>query len=143
MKDRDHRITGASDQQTAGSNKLGWREKLYEIIFEADTPAGKAFDVALLILIGLSVGAVMLESVEEIKAVHGRWLRIAEWGFTSLFTLYGGRTPHGRHVLLQLRPQIQTKGFGDLAQPAWSMCHPTPLLRHPAPLLRHPERSLW
>jgi len=40
-----------------------WREKLRVIIFEADTPAGKAFDVGLLLAICLSVLAVLLDSV--------------------------------------------------------------------------------
>ncbi|MEM6359450.1 MAG: ion transporter [Bacteroidota bacterium] len=64
-----------------------WREKLFIIIFEADTPAGKWFDVSLLIAILLSVIAVMLESVENIKVKHGFGLYIAEWMFTIFFTL--------------------------------------------------------
>jgi len=64
-----------------------WRQKLRIIIFEADTPAGKAFDVALLIAILLSVVAVMLDSVASIRAVYGRGLGVAEWVFTILFTL--------------------------------------------------------
>ena len=44
-----------------------WRERRHEIIFEADTPAGKAFDIALLLAILLSVAVVMLESVESIN----------------------------------------------------------------------------
>jgi hypothetical protein len=46
----------------------GWRGLLQEIIFESDTPAGKAFDVALIAAIVLSVGAVMLESVTAVQA---------------------------------------------------------------------------
>jgi voltage-gated potassium channel len=57
------------------------------VIFEADTPAGKAFDVALLLAILSSVAAVMLESVATIRARHGRTLDAAEWTFTLLFTL--------------------------------------------------------
>lgn len=64
-----------------------WRHTLHEVIFEADTPAGKAFDVVLLVFIGLSVLAVMLESVAEIEARYGTWLRRAEWTFTILFTV--------------------------------------------------------
>jgi voltage-gated potassium channel len=64
-----------------------WRERLHEIIFEADTPAGKAFDVGLLMAIILSVAAVVLESVAEIRARHGLMLRAAEWIFTALFTV--------------------------------------------------------
>jgi len=64
-----------------------WRARLHEIIFEADTPAGKAFDVALLVVILASVAAVMLESIAPIRAAHGTALRAAEWAFTVLFTI--------------------------------------------------------
>ncbi len=64
-----------------------WREKLHEIIFEAETPGGKAFDVALLLAIVLSVVAVMLESVASVRARYGAELRVAEWLFTGLFTV--------------------------------------------------------
>ena len=63
-----------------------WRRRWHEIIFEADTPAGKTFDVVLLWLILLSVLAVSLESVREIREVYGTPLRIAEWLITILFT---------------------------------------------------------
>lgn len=63
------------------------REKLREIIFEAETPAGRIFDVTLLWAIALSVGIVMLESVESIREDHGPALRAAEWFFTALFTV--------------------------------------------------------
>ena len=64
-----------------------FRSRLHEIIFEADTPAGKAFDVALLCAILLSVLTVLLESVATYRAAYGPWLRTVEWGFTALFTL--------------------------------------------------------
>ncbi len=63
------------------------RARLHEIIFEADTPAGKAFDVALLVCIVLSVLSVMLESVDEIDVRHHAILAAAEWFFTILFTI--------------------------------------------------------
>ena len=63
------------------------RSRLHEIIFEADTPAGKAFDVALLVCILVSVAAVSLESVASIREEFGSWLRAIEWGLTALFTL--------------------------------------------------------
>ena len=64
-----------------------WRTELHGIIFEADTPLGKAFDVCLLIAIVLSVVAVSLESVQELREQYGGALRIMEWCFTLLFTL--------------------------------------------------------
>jgi len=65
----------------------GWRGHLHEIIFEADTPAGKAFDAALIVCILLSVCAVMLESVEPVRVQYGGVLSVAEWVFTILFTV--------------------------------------------------------
>ncbi len=72
--------------------KDSWRKSLHEIIFEAETPAGKAFDVGLLIAIVLSVVAVCIESVTSYRIAYGGWLRAFEWGFTILFTIeYGLR----------------------------------------------------
>ena len=66
--------------------RADWREKLRVAIFEADTPVGKRFDVALLIAIVISVSVVMAESVASIRQSYGRELYIAEWIFTLLFT---------------------------------------------------------
>jgi voltage-gated potassium channel len=60
---------------------------MHEVIFEADTPAGKAFDVALLLAIVVSVMAVFLESVASIREQHGPALRALEWTITILFTI--------------------------------------------------------
>jgi voltage-gated potassium channel len=60
---------------------------MHEVIFEADTPAGRAFDLALLLAIGLSVLAVILESVASIRVHYGFGLRTIEWTFTILFTI--------------------------------------------------------
>lgn len=64
-----------------------WREKLHEIIFEADTPAGKWFDISLIIAIVVSVIAVMLDSVETIRSAHGTILDVVEWTFTIVFAI--------------------------------------------------------
>lgn len=73
-------------------SRAAWREKVRVVIFEADTAAGKAFDVALLIAILLSVLAVMLESVRSIREAHGPLLNQVEWLFTLIFSLeYGLR----------------------------------------------------
>ena len=64
-----------------------WREKVHEIIYEADTPAGKLFDVLLLIVILISILLVMLESVESIEAEYSAILNISEWVITILFSL--------------------------------------------------------
>ncbi|HNP17240.1 MAG TPA: ion transporter [Fulvivirga sp.] len=63
------------------------KSRVFVIIFGADTPAGKLFDVILLWAILLSVFIVMLESVNEIKADFGKELYIIEWFFTVLFTI--------------------------------------------------------
>lgn len=64
-----------------------WRSKLHEIIYEADTPLGRIFDVILLILILLSVIFVMLESVEPIDRKYHEYLYIGEWIITIFFSL--------------------------------------------------------
>ena len=63
------------------------QEKLHEIIFEADTPAGKAFDIALLVAIVVSIVAVCLESVASVREQYGSELRALEWIITILFTV--------------------------------------------------------
>lgn len=63
------------------------RHKLHEVIFEADTPAGKAFDIILILSIILSVIAVMLDSIKPVQQLYGYRLYIIEWVFTILFTL--------------------------------------------------------
>lgn len=74
------------DQDPKGHLR-GWRAKVHEIIFEADTPAGKAFDIALIFTIILSVVAVTLETVAPIRARYGPELRATEWVITVLFTV--------------------------------------------------------
>ncbi len=63
------------------------RQTLYRIIFEADTPAGKWFDIILILSIIISVMVVMLDSVSSINEVYGRLLFSLEWFFTLLFTM--------------------------------------------------------
>ncbi|MEO1174414.1 MAG: ion transporter [Myxococcota bacterium] len=63
------------------------RDTLYVVIFEHDTRAGKAFDIALLIAILGSMLAVMLESVASIRENYGGALLVTEWIFTGMFTL--------------------------------------------------------
>jgi voltage-gated potassium channel len=64
-----------------------WKRRLHEIIFEADTAAGKAFDIALLIFIVLSVIVVLLDSVPTINRQYGVQLYYSEWFFTIVFTI--------------------------------------------------------
>lgn len=69
------------------ASRAPWRERIRVVIFETGTPAGKAFDVALLVAILLSVLAVMLESVASVRVRYGPVLDVAEWTFTLLFTV--------------------------------------------------------
>jgi voltage-gated potassium channel len=68
-------------------NERKWKDKLHEIIYEADTPAGKLFDVILLIVILLSVVLVMLESIGSIESKYANILDISEWLITILFSV--------------------------------------------------------
>ena len=63
------------------------RDRIRIIIFEADTKAGRRFDVTLIGMILLSVLTVMLDSVPQINAGYGQQLYYAEWFFTVLFTV--------------------------------------------------------
>ena len=64
------------------------KHEIYQIIFKADTPAGKKFDVWLLVLIGMNILLLMVESFPKVHSVA--WLsltmRVLEWGFTLIFT---------------------------------------------------------
>ena len=82
MKTRE---SPAKDRPT--DDQPAWKRRLYCIIFESKTAGGKAFDVSLLIAIGLSVTVVMLESVKSIQSQYAVLLRTLEWIFTGLFTL--------------------------------------------------------
>ena len=64
-----------------------WKEKVHEVIYEADTPAGKIFDVILLLVILLSILLVMLESIESIGTKYAYILDVAEWVITILFSI--------------------------------------------------------
>lgn len=75
------------------------KDRIHEIIFEADTPEGKAFDIALIIIILASVVIAMIETVPNIKNQYGKALYGLEWLFTVLFIIeyvfriYSSRKP--------------------------------------------------
>lgn len=71
----------------APTDAAPWRQRLHTIIFEAETPGGRAFDVALLWAIIFSVVLVSLDSVGEIRAAYGPVLVALEWVLTGLFTV--------------------------------------------------------
>ena len=64
-----------------------WRTVLHEVIFEADTPLGKGFDVLLIVSILASVMAVMLDSIGAVQSHYGSLLYGIEWLFTIIFTV--------------------------------------------------------
>ena len=64
-----------------------FRERMHEIIFEADTKAGKWFDIILMVIIVLSVITVMLESIDWFKVKYKDQLFVLEWFFTIFFTI--------------------------------------------------------
>ncbi|HYD85690.1 MAG TPA: hypothetical protein VEA63_16595, partial [Opitutus sp.] len=72
MTPKPLRNNPSAEEKPDGS---AWRARWHEVIFEADTPAGKRFDLALLGLILSSVLAVCLESVRELREAHGPTLR--------------------------------------------------------------------
>ncbi len=75
------------------------RRRLHTIIFEVDTPEGRAFDVGLLVAIVISLIVVILESVPSLDQRYGMWFFRVEWVLTILFTieyllrLYSVRSP--------------------------------------------------
>ena len=64
---------------------ITWRASLHNLIFEAETKAGKTFDIILMILISLSVATVMLDSVAAVRSEYGALLHNLEWFFTIVF----------------------------------------------------------
>ena len=75
-----------ADSVVYGRPDSGWRLRLYVVIFEADTRAGRWFDLALIAAILASVAIVVLDSMADVHARYGALLGVLEWGFTLLFT---------------------------------------------------------
>lgn len=66
---------------------VSWQQRLHQVIYESATPAGKLFDVSLLILILSSIVVVILDSSRDLHESYGNLMRKLEWGFTILFTI--------------------------------------------------------
>lgn len=79
--------TIAVDAMTNANPSDTLRLRLRHIVFGTDSPAGRAFDQCLIVVILASVTAVMLDSVQTIHDQYGHWLYLAEWGFTVIFTV--------------------------------------------------------
>lgn len=71
----------------AEEKQESWQERLHEVIYESKTVSGKAFDVALLFLIVVSIIIVMLDSVEIYHKKYGQTYFILEWVITGIFTI--------------------------------------------------------
>lgn len=85
----------------------GWRLRLYTVIFEADTRAGRLFDLVLVAMILSSVAVVVLDSMATVHARHGALLWALEWAFTALFTVeYLARLACVRHPLRYARSPL-------------------------------------
>ena len=108
-EDDSTEVSGVEPESSEGTEQLpseestDWRDRLRlstyldkdqvrTVIFEADTPAGRTFDIWLIVLILISVAAVMADSVDWIHDRYGTALYVLEWVFTILFTIeYGLR----------------------------------------------------
>lgn len=75
------------NEQQLGRPAGGWRRRMYEVIFEAETPEGRAFDKIIVAAILISVAVVIADSVEPWKLRFRTAFDIAEWFFTLLFTV--------------------------------------------------------
>jgi voltage-gated potassium channel len=73
--------------ESYGKPPPGLRRRMYDIIFEADTPAGRRFDIALVFAILLSILVVVLDSVPGLHQEYSDAMNTAEWAFTVLFTV--------------------------------------------------------
>ncbi|WP_065759824.1 ion transporter [Pseudomonas defluvii] len=64
---------------------VSWRERLYIIVFQTDTRAGRRFDSILLLIVLASLVTVVLDSIDEIHRDYVGLLTTLEWGFTAIF----------------------------------------------------------
>ena len=87
------------DLSSENHKKPSWKHRLHEVIYEADTPAGKLFDVILLIAILVSVLFVMLESIDTVATEYGDLLNTAEWVITILFSIEYRGISHTQRVI--------------------------------------------
>ncbi|BCQ60367.1 hypothetical protein PBOI14_21170 [Pseudomonas sp. Boi14] len=73
-------------------NSDNWRQRLYVMIFQTDTVAGRRFDSTLLLIILASLVIVILDSIDEVHSNYADVLAYIEWGFTLIFAIeYGLR----------------------------------------------------
>ena len=92
--------------ESYGKPPPGPRRHMFDIIFEADTPAGRRFDIALVFAIMLSILVVVLDSVPGLHREYGDILNVLEWSFTTLFSL-----EYLARVICVQRPWRYISGF--------------------------------
>lgn len=85
--DKEAALEKIPNMNETHNKRAPWRDTLHEIIFGAETPAGKWFDILLIVSILASVLAVMLDSVSSISINYGSLLSGIEWFFTIVFTI--------------------------------------------------------
>jgi voltage-gated potassium channel len=81
------RMNSPRDSKELGKPASGWRERVYNIIFEADTRAGRRFDLWLIAAIIISVLVVILDSVTVISQRYTHIFNVLEWLITLTFTV--------------------------------------------------------
>ena len=87
VAERQPAETPTDAQARFGKPDSGWRLRLYRIVFESDTPAGRVFDLVLIAAILISVGVVVADSMASVGRRHRNVFEVLEWGFTLLFTI--------------------------------------------------------
>lgn len=70
-----------------GRPESGLRLRLYRVIFESDTDAGRRFDLLLIAAILVSILIVLVDSVHTYSVRYGDIIDMLEWSFTLLFTV--------------------------------------------------------
>lgn len=87
IKSKRQAARGYPTSDSLGRPEQGWRLRLYTIIFEADTVAGRRFDLLLFVFIGLSLVVIMADSINPWSYRYRTLFTGLEWGFTLLFTI--------------------------------------------------------
>ena len=73
--------------QNKPDDRSSWRYKLYVIIFQANTPGGRLFDIILFCLILVNILLLLLESVQHISARYNVVFRMFDYGFLIIFSI--------------------------------------------------------
>ncbi|WP_281245973.1 ion transporter [Oceanisphaera psychrotolerans] len=108
---------------------MQWPDKdmLYTVIFGTETPAGRRFDIALIVTILLSIAVLLLDSIGSVRAQYGDVLYGLEWFFTLAFTLeYGVRVYCSQNRLAYVRSFYGIIDLLAVMRPIWPSSFPVP-----------------